>query len=347
MPLDPRVRRLVGVMNRLDRRDDDAPMVDRRRASAATAARLGFVVMPEGPAPACADRPPRPGAGAASWSASTARPDRDRSPLYVFLHGGGWCVGTLAERDPRCRAISAGARCVVASVDYRMAPENAYPVPGEDCYAAARVAGRARRPSSTSTRLGSRSAASRPAATWPPRSPSWPATDPGPPICHQWLDVPATDLTLSQPSITSVPDGHLLDRSSIDRYLEHYLLDPAQATEAYASPLLADDLAGLPPAWIMSAEYDKLRDDGKAYADALAAAGVPVTYRLLEGHVHPSFAFTRLIPSARAYEAEAIAALDRAFRLRARGTWRRPSAAQGSSRTGAPWVMVPGSSTVA
>lgn len=131
----------------------------------------------------------------------------------------------------------------------------------------------------------------------------------GPAIVHQWLDVPATDLTLSQPSFTEVPDGLLLDRESILRYREAYLGDISRDVEPYVSPLLAEDLTGLPPAWIMSAEYDKLRDDGKAYADRLAEAGVPVTYRRLDGHVHPSFAFTRLIPSAKAYEAAAIAAL--------------------------------------
>jgi acetyl esterase len=84
-------------------------------------------------------------------------------------------------------------------------------------------------------------------------------------------------------------------------------------TEPYASPLLAADHQGLPPAWIMSCEYDKLRDDGVAYADALRAAGVPVQSRILAGHVHPSFAFTRLLPSARTYERDAIAALDQAL----------------------------------
>ena len=131
----------------------------------------------------------------------------------------------------------------------------------------------------------------------------------GPEICHQWLDVPAVDLTMSQPSVQSVPDGHLLDMDTILEFRECYLGDLDLVTEPYASPLLADDLSGLPPAWIMSCEYDKLRDDGVAYAGALKQAGVPVQSQVLAGHVHPSFAFTRLIPSARAYERQAIAAL--------------------------------------
>ena len=311
MPLEPRVRRIVQLMNLLDR-GGDAPMADRRRASAAFAKRLGFLVMPKGPAAASQVDHSVPVDGGKIRVRIHTPHGAGPFPLYVFLHGGGWCVGSLDERDPRCRQISARAGCVVASVDYRLAPENAYPTPGEDCYAAllwlvehapelgidpARIA------------IGGESAGGNLAAVATLMS----RDRGGPAICHQWLDVPATDLTLAQPSVHSVPDGNLLDRSSIDRYLAAYLEDPAQATDPYASPLLDPDLSGLPSAWIMSAQFDKLRDDGKAYADALSAAGVEVTYRRLDGHVHPSFAFTRLLPSAKAYEADAIAALRAAF----------------------------------
>lgn len=312
MPLEPRVRRLVQVLNALDRRDDDATMAQRRAASAAVSRRLGGLVMPKGPEPArTVDRVVPVDGG--SIRVRTYHPHgRGPFPLYVFLHGGGWCQGTVEERDPRCRAVSAGADCVVASVDYRMAPENAYPTPVEDCYAALTwAAEHAAELDVDPSRIavGGESAGGNLAAVC-----ALLARDrSGPAICHQWLDVPATDLTLAQPSITTVPDGHLLDREAIDRYLACYLTDPDQALEATASPLLAEDLSGLPPAWIMSAEFDKLRDDGRAYADALVAAGVPVTYRRLDGHVHPSFAFTRILPSARAYEADAIAALAAAF----------------------------------
>jgi acetyl esterase len=227
----------------------------------------------------------------------------------VFLHGGGWCVGTLEERDPRCREISAGATCTVASVDYRMAPENAYPVPGEDCYAAlCWLVDHAEELGIDPDRvsIGGESAGANLAAVV-----CLMARDrQGPAIRHQWLDVPATDLTLAQPSVHDVPDGHLLDLATIHEYLDAYLIgDRSKATEPYASPLHAEDLTGLPPAWIMSAEYDKLRDDGVAYAAALKEAGVPVEFQVLAGQVHSTFAFTRLIPAAKAYEREAIAAL--------------------------------------
>jgi acetyl esterase len=298
-------------MNLLDRGSDNAPMAERRRLAGAVARRLGFLVMPAGPNPASTvDHlvPVRDG----RIRVRVHRPTGPGPfPAYVFLHGGGWCLGTIEERDARCRQIVAGARCVVVSVDYRLAPENAYPTPGEDCYAALEwVAANAGRIDVDATRLavGGESAGANLAAVvcLMARDRS------GPTICHQWLDVPATDLTLSQPSYRDVPDGLLLDRAAIVRFRELYLGDLERVTEPYASPLLAD-LRDLPPAWIMSAEFDKLRDDGRAYANALEAAGVPATYRLLEGHVHSSFAFTRLLASARAYEQAAIAALARAF----------------------------------
>jgi acetyl esterase len=287
-------------------------MADRRRQSAAVSRRGAVLVMPKGPAPA-EQRDIQVPVDAGRIRVRLYRPHGSGPlPLYVFLHGGGWCVGTVEERDSRCRAVADGARCTVASVDYRMAPENAYPVPAEDCYAALTwLVDHADELDIDATRvaIGGESAGGNLAAVvcLMARDRS------GPSIVHQWLDVPATDLTLSQPSFRDVPDGYLLDRASIDEYLACYLTDPAQATEPYASPLLAADHHGLPPAWIMSAEYDKLRDDGRVYAEALEAAGVPVTYRLLTGHVHPSFAFTRLIPSAAAYERDAIAALAAAF----------------------------------
>ena len=312
MPLEPRVAKIVRLMNALDRRAEGSTMAQRRASSAAIARRGAVLVMPRGPEPAEQRDLLVPVDGGQIvvrlYVPHGARP----APLHVFLHGGGWCVGTLDERDARCRAISAGARCVVASVDYRLAPENAYPTPPEDCYAAlCWLVEHADELGVDPDRVGisGESAGANLAAVvcLMARDRS------GPRIRHQWLDVPAVDLTMSQPSVHSVPDGHLLDLDAILEFREAYLGDLDRMTEPYASPLFATDLQGLPPAWIMSCEYDKLRDDGVAYAEALRAAGVPVASRILAGHVHPSFAFTRLLPSARAYERDAIAALARAL----------------------------------
>ncbi len=312
MPLDPRVAKIVKLMNALDRRPDDTTMAERRTSAAAIARKGGFLVMAKGTQAAEERDITIPVDGGRIVVRLYVPHAGRRAPLHVFLHGGGWCLGTLDERDPRCRAIASGANCVVASVDYRLAPENAYPTAPEDCYAALTwLVDHADELNIDPDRVGisgeSAGANLAAAVCLMARDRS------GPVIRHQWLDVPAVDLTMSQPSIRSVPDGHLLDLDTILEFRECYLGDLDRMTEPYASPLLADDLSGLPPAWIMSCEFDKLRDDGIAYAAALKEAGVPVQSHVLAGHVHPSFAFTRLLPSAKAYERRAIAALAHAL----------------------------------
>jgi acetyl esterase len=146
---------------------------------------------------------------------------------------------------PHHRGPSAGPCAVARSVDYRLAPENAYPTPGEDCYAAlCWLAEHADELGLDASRIsvGGESAGANLAAVL-----CLMARDrSGPVICHQWLDVPATDLTMSQPSIHSVPDGYLLDLDGILEFRAAYLADPAGWTEPYASPLHAADLTGLP-----------------------------------------------------------------------------------------------------
>jgi len=310
MDLDPRVRRLVTIVNKLDR-GGTTHLVDRRFESAGVARRLKGLVMPPGPAPASTTDVDVAVEGGRIRVRIHRAHGPGPHPLHVFLHGGGWAVGTLDERDPRCRQIVAGARATVASVEYRLAPENRYPTAPEDCYAALlwlveHAAEHGIDPSRIS--VGGESAGANLAAVL-----CLMARDrSGPAIAYQWLDVPATDLTRSQPSFTSVPDGLLLDAASIDAYLDAYV-DDDRLREPYASPLFAESHEGLPPAWIMSCELDKLRDDGVAYAAALRAAGVEVHHEVLAGHVHPSFAFTRRIPSAADYERRAIAALRNAL----------------------------------
>lgn len=311
MTLDRRVAAIVRI-GRLQPDDLATPMAVRRERSAQRSRQGWRLVMPSGPEPARTRDVTIPVDGGTIRARVLHPHGPGPHPLYVFFHGGGWCTGTVHEREPRCRAVSAGASCVVASVDYRMAPENQYPVPPEDCFAATRWLVDHAADLDVDPRrvaVGGESAGANLAAVV-----ALMARDRGGPrLCHQWLDVPATDLTLSQEGHRNVADGYLLDAATIDDYLAHYLRDPSQATEPYASPLLADDLSGLPPAWIMTAGYDRLRGDGEAYAAALEAAGVAARHVRLAGHVHPSFAFTRLVPSAAAYERDAIAALAAAF----------------------------------
>lgn len=313
MTLEPRVAAIVRIFKALDRADPDTPMVQQRIASAKTARQLGWIAIPHGPTTVRSIDHLVPVEGGRITVRVHRPPGSGPLPLHVFFHGGGWCVGTLDERDPRCRVIADGAGCVVASVDYRMAPENTYPTAPEDCYAsltwlvahASELGVDAERVS-----VGGESAGGNLAAVVAQMA----RDRGGPSLRFQWLDVPATDLTLSQPSFRELPDGYLLDRADIVRYLEHYLADPAQATEPYASPLLASDFSGLPPAFITTCGYDHLRDDGEQYALRLRDAGVPAEHVRLAGHVHPSFALTRLVPSAAAHERRAVAALAASYR---------------------------------
>jgi acetyl esterase len=135
----------------------------------------------------------------------------------------------------------------------------------------------------------------------------------GPRIIFQLLEIPALDCTMSQPSIEEYGVGLLLTRADMDQAVAYYLSDPAQAREPTASPLLAPDLTGLPPARILTCEFDPLRDEGEEYGRRLAAAGVPVTVSRYAGHVHSSTYATRILPSARRYVAEACAALRAAY----------------------------------
>jgi acetyl esterase len=295
--LEPMVRRIVAVANKLDRgQDTSLPWSRRRHEGASVARRLRGVVMPAGPAMQ---------REAGEWVdvdggriyVRIYRPRSGRLPVHLFVHGGGWCTGGLDERDPRCRTIASGAECVVVSVEYRLAPENRFPTAPEDCYRALEwVVEHSEELDIDPTRIsvGGESAGANLAAVL-----CLMARDRnGPRLVFQWLDVPAVDLTMSQPSVSSTPPGYLLDHPQMVEYRDAYLPDVAAQTHPYASPFHAADLSGLPPAAILTCGADPLRDDGSVYWARLEDAGVSVTARHLAGHVHPSFAFTRIATAA-------------------------------------------------
>lgn len=304
MPLHPRLRPLLTLQNRVA--DEDASFQDQRLAGTLIARRLGRLVMEPGPSvPTREVMVPVDGGTIRVRLYEPA--GGGRRPLHVFFHGGGWCVGDIDQRDPRCRTVASETGSTVASVEYRMAPENAFPTPLEDCYAAlcwlvehaVDLGLDADRVS-----VGGESAGANLAAVV-----AILARDrKGPTLIHQWLDVPAVDLTMSQPSVDRLATGYGLTKVAMHRYVAAYLRD-VDPKEPLASPLFAADLSRLPPAFITTCELDPLTDDGHAYAARLREAGVSVQHEHLAGLVHASFAFTRLLPVAKRHERTAIAAL--------------------------------------
>jgi len=219
-------------------------------------------------------------------------------PALVFYHGGGWVIGDLYTHDGICRAIANAAGCVVASVDYRLAPERKYPAAFEDSYAALTwLAGHAPTLGVDSARLavGGDSAGGNLAAVVCSKS----RDENGPAIALQALVYPVTDLSsFDTPSYQEFAEGYQLTKAEMEWFRDMYLSSPQDGYHPDASPLLAPDLRGLPPALIITAECDPLRDEGEAYAKRLTEAGVPVTCTRYPGMIHPFFSQSGAIPQA-------------------------------------------------
>lgn len=231
-------------------------------------------------------------------------------PVHLLLHGGAFSMGSIrmAVIDAACRERCVGARCVVVAVDYRKAPEHRFPTGLNDCYAALHWSAHHARAVDGSPDLitvGGQSAGGNLAAALALKV----RDEGGPAIAFQLLEIPVLDLTFRQPSVGAFAKGYGLTLRTMETMRRDYLNTPDQATHPYASPLLAPDLSSLPPAHIMTAEYDPLRDEGAAYARQLAEAGVPVTYSMHRGHIHGSGAFTKVMASARAWRDEVVATL--------------------------------------
>ena len=207
-------------------------------------------------------------------------------PILLFIHGGGWVICNLDTHDPLCRAFSRRAGCVVVSVDYRLAPEHKYPAAVEDVYAAALwVAQNAESLHGDPARIavaGDSAGGNLSAAL------TLMARDKGAPdlVC-QLLIYPVTNAyALDTQSYHNYAEGYMLLRDDMIWYRDHYLQRLDDGKAPYASPLLCDDLSGLPPAHVMTAEFDVLRDEGEAYAQRLYQAGNEVTCVRYNGLIH-------------------------------------------------------------
>ncbi len=204
--------------------------------------------------------------------------------VLVWFHGGGWVIGDLDTADSTCRALANRAGCVVVSVDYRLAPEHAAPAALEDCMTALawtvenfELLG----VDASKVAVGGDSAGGNLAALVCQRV----RDEFGPEIDFQLLVYPVTDLTLSHPSMDENAEGYVLTKASMEWFVGHYLGD-ADPKDASVSPLHADDLTGLPPALVITAEMDPLRDEGEAYAARLQEAGVPTELVRYAGQIH-------------------------------------------------------------
>ena len=229
-------------------------------------------------------------------------------PGLVFFHGGGFVIGDLDTHDDLCRCLANGSGCRVVAVDYRLAPEHPFPAAVEDCWAAMKwiaehasdfgIAG--------PIAVGGDSAGGNLAAVVAQL-----AKSEGPRIAFQLLIYPVTQLGGPEmPSMQENAKGYFLERESMQWFTRMYCPDAAQRSDPRLSPLIAKDLSGLPPAYVATAGFDPLRDEGKAYADKLDAAGVPVTHVNYPGMIHGFFSLRGLIPKAR----EAVAASAAAVR---------------------------------
>ncbi len=236
-------------------------------------------------------------------------PGRDGPlPLVAFFHGGGWVIGDLETHDAICHALACRSGCIVASVDYRLAPEHPYPAAAEDSYDATRwLAENAASLGANAHRLAvcGDSAGGNLAAVVPLMA----RERGGPAIAFQVLIYPVTDCDFERASYRDNAEGYMLTRDAMIWFWDHYLSDADARRAPHASPLHAAELGKLPDALVITAEYDPLRDECEAYARKLEEAGVPVTLTRYDGMIHGFFRMTAKLDQAKRALEEVAGAL--------------------------------------
>jgi len=307
MPLDPEAKMLLEQLTTVVRPFEELSVEEARAAIVTLSAAAG-----EGEPVARVENRTLPGPRGEIPVRVYTPEGRAPFPVLVYFHGGGWVIGSLETHDGLCRHLANAAGCAVVSVDYRLAPEHPFPASGEDAYAATRwVAGNAAALGGDAKRIavGGDSAGGNLSAVV-----SLMARDRGgPPIVFQLLVYPATDLPSANMSYRENGEGYFLTAKSMHWFFAHYCGANPDASDPYLCPLRAKNLGGLPPALVVTAGFDPLRDEGEAYAARLREAGVRTKLTRYPGMIHGFFGMGPLLTQARAATREAADALRSAF----------------------------------
>lgn len=295
MALDPQVIPLLAQL-------EEAGFPDPREASLEDLRAAAVFPPPEVPTPVAAVEELAVPGPAGTIPVRFYRPEGPGPhPLVLFFHGGGWVVGDLDSHDETVRRLCAGSGAAFASVAYRLAPEAPFPAPLEDCYAALAWAaqnGGGLGIDATRLAVAGDSAGGNLAAALCLLA----RERGGPMIAHQVLAYPVTGADFDTGSYRDHGEGLFLTRTMMQWFWDQYVPDPADRADPLAAPL-AGDARDLPPATILTAEYDPLRDEGAAYARHLEAAGVPVSYRDFPGMIHGFLGMTGVLGQAEAAQA--------------------------------------------
>jgi acetyl esterase len=234
-------------------------------------------------------------------------------PALVYYHGGGWVIGDLDTHDVVCRTLANGARCAVFSVEYRKAPEAPFPAAVEDCFSALSFIFKnpdSLKINAKQVAVGGDSAGGNLATVM-----ALMARDAGAPApSFQLLIYPGVDQRMAHASVERNGEGYLLTRKAMLYFRGHYLPKPADWLDWRASPLLAKSLAGLPPAFVITAGFDPLVDEGKEYAERMRKEGVAVEHKHYPDMVHGFITMGRVLDTANAALADCAAALKKAWK---------------------------------
>ena len=290
MPVDPAIQAMLDAMA-----DEDAPSLTDMAPTEAREVMAALTAADGEPEPVAAvDDRVIGGVPTRVYRAEGTAPAG--APCLLWLHGGGFVIGDLASADPTARKLANRTGAVVVSVDYRLAPEHPFPAAPDDCRAVLEAVvadGAALGVDPRRLAVGGDSAGGNLAAVT-----AVAARDAGVALAHQLLVYPVTDLTMSFESIVSNGEGYLLTAAAMQWFHDHYLGTGGEAKDPMASPYWFDDLAGLAPATVITAEFDPLRDEGNAYAERLREAGVPTELRQFDGQIHGFFGLGGITPVA-------------------------------------------------